>query len=64
MVANYCTYGERYDENKKYPDFEVSEDPKEWKYVERLLPMVTVPKPVAETSVDGWKQPTGKIYFY
>lgn len=44
-----------------YTDFEVSKDPKEWSYVERLLASKTVPP--APTSIDkefpsGWKPTT------
>ncbi|XP_063229363.1 large ribosomal subunit protein mL49 [Bacillus rossius redtenbacheri] len=38
------------------PEFEVSKSPDEWKYVERLLPLKTVPKPKPKTEYpSGWK---------
>ncbi|CAB3375999.1 Hypothetical predicted protein [Cloeon dipterum] len=42
---------------KKYPDVEVSRDPAEWRFVERLLPMKTVPAPrsTTETLPSGWR---------
>ncbi|XP_055855937.1 probable 39S ribosomal protein L49, mitochondrial [Episyrphus balteatus] len=42
----------------EYPEVEVIKNPPEWKFVERLLPSPTVPKPVAKKEYpSGWKPP-------
>jgi len=47
------------DPDKKYPDVEVIKNPEQWKWVEKLLPVRTVPVPPSITSEipSGW-QPT------
>ena len=49
------------DHNEVPYEFEETNDPNEWKYVERLLPVLTVPevkpKPVYPS---GWRPQTGK----
>lgn len=45
------------DPNAKYTDVEVSKNPEEWKWVERLLPQKMVPAPPADKTefASGWK---------
>ncbi|XP_053998532.1 probable 39S ribosomal protein L49, mitochondrial [Hylaeus anthracinus] len=51
-----------YNETEQYPDYEISNDPREWEYVTRLLPPTVVPVPPLEEKVlpSGWKPPTVK----
>ncbi|XP_011152519.1 probable 39S ribosomal protein L49, mitochondrial isoform X2 [Harpegnathos saltator] len=52
-----------------YTDYEITKDPNEWKYVERLLPYKTIPKPpTGDIKLpSGWKpacaSPTDYPYF-
>ncbi|XP_037935925.1 probable 39S ribosomal protein L49, mitochondrial [Teleopsis dalmanni] len=44
---------------EEYPNVEVVHNPPEWKYVERVLPQIIVPKPeVKKEYPSGWKLPT------
>ncbi|XP_011187216.1 probable 39S ribosomal protein L49, mitochondrial [Zeugodacus cucurbitae] len=44
---------------EKYPEVEIVRDAPEWKYVERLLPQKTIPKPVKKAEYpSGWKPQT------
>ncbi|XP_068159753.1 large ribosomal subunit protein mL49 [Drosophila tropicalis] len=41
---------------EQYPEIEVVQNPPEWKYVERLLPPKTVPKPLPKNEYpSGWQ---------
>ncbi|KAH8420589.1 hypothetical protein KR009_011706, partial [Drosophila setifemur] len=43
----------------KYPEVEVHKQPPEWRFVERLLPPTTVPKPVEKKDYpSGWRPQT------
>ncbi|XP_011312952.1 probable 39S ribosomal protein L49, mitochondrial [Fopius arisanus] len=46
-----------YNEEKKYTDFEVSKDPKEWMFVERCVKLKHIPNPPKniENLPSGWK---------
>ncbi|XP_055906612.1 probable 39S ribosomal protein L49, mitochondrial [Eupeodes corollae] len=42
----------------EYPEVEVIKNPPEWKFVERLIPSVAVPKPVPKPEYpSGWRPP-------
>ncbi|XP_053951186.1 probable 39S ribosomal protein L49, mitochondrial [Anastrepha ludens] len=44
---------------EQYPEIEIVHNAPEWKYVERLLPPKTVPKPIAKSEYpSGWKPQT------
>ncbi|KZC14481.1 PREDICTED: probable 39S ribosomal protein L49, mitochondrial [Dufourea novaeangliae] len=51
-----------YEDPSKYTDYEVTNDPQEWEYVERLLRPQIIPKPPLENQEypSGWKPPTAK----
>ncbi|XP_076290717.1 mitochondrial ribosomal protein L49 [Lasioglossum baleicum] len=51
-----------YEDPSKYTDYEVTRDPKEWEYVERLLRPKVIPVPELENReyASGWKPPTAK----
>ncbi|XP_078047246.1 mitochondrial ribosomal protein L49 [Augochlora pura] len=51
-----------YENPSKYTDYEVTKDPKEWEYVERLLGNKIVPMPPLEKKeyASGWTPPTAK----
>ncbi|XP_076669868.1 mitochondrial ribosomal protein L49 [Andrena cerasifolii] len=51
-----------YKDPSHYTDYEVTRDPKEWEYVERLLKPKTVPVPPLENKKlpSGWKPPVAK----
>lgn len=55
-----------YGDPSKYTDYEVSKDPKEWEYVERLLKPKTIPKPCMDKKEypSGWKPPVCKPHDY
>lgn len=55
-----------YTKPEDYTDYEITKDPDEWKYVERLLPYKTVPKPPTEDVElpSGWKPQCGKVLLY
>uniref|UniRef100_A0A1A9WX34 Large ribosomal subunit protein mL49 n=1 Tax=Glossina brevipalpis TaxID=37001 RepID=A0A1A9WX34_9MUSC len=43
---------------EKYPEIEIVKNPPEWKYVERVLPKLVIPKPLERTEYpSGWKPP-------
>lgn len=48
-----------YKDPSNYTGFEITSDPNEWKYVERLFPYKTVPAPPmnVETTPSGWVPP-------
>ncbi|XP_014476018.1 PREDICTED: probable 39S ribosomal protein L49, mitochondrial [Dinoponera quadriceps] len=48
-----------YTKPENYTDYEITKDPNEWKYVERLLPYKTIPKPpTGDVKLpSGWKPP-------
>ncbi|KAK0087687.1 hypothetical protein PV325_000344 [Microctonus aethiopoides] len=48
-----------YSEDQKYTDYEISQDPTEWRYVERLFRPKHIPIPPKnlEVSASGWKSP-------
>lgn len=46
----------------RHVDYIETNDPEEWKYVERLLPPRTVPQPIPRTEYpSGWKPPNDEI---
>ena len=51
-----------YKDPSHYTDYEVTKDPQEWEYVERLLKAKTVPLPPLENKElpSGWKPPVAK----
>lgn len=55
----------KYSDPTKYTDYEVTKDPKEWEYVERVLKPKVIPVPCLENKEysSGWKPPVGKFYF-
>ncbi|XP_076648173.1 mitochondrial ribosomal protein L49 [Halictus rubicundus] len=59
--GSYTTSPE-YKDPSKYTDYEVTRDPKEWEYVERLLKPKIIPEPQFENKEypSGWKPPTAK----
>ncbi|XP_032679892.1 probable 39S ribosomal protein L49, mitochondrial [Odontomachus brunneus] len=58
-----------YTKPEDYTNYEITKDPNEWKYVERLLPYKTIPKPPTGNIElpSGWKpqlaSPTDYPYF-
>ncbi|XP_051155392.1 probable 39S ribosomal protein L49, mitochondrial [Leptopilina boulardi] len=54
---SYYLTEERYKDPSKYTKFEITSDPNEWKYVERLLPYKVVPVPPnnIDVTASGWK---------
>ncbi|XP_013410396.1 probable 39S ribosomal protein L49, mitochondrial [Lingula anatina] len=58
-------YGEEVDKKVRVKgtltDVEVSTDPEEWKYVERLLPKDTIPDPPDHRTPSGWVPPAENI---
>ncbi|XP_076169061.1 mitochondrial ribosomal protein L49 [Ptiloglossa arizonensis] len=51
-----------YDDSLQYTDYEITKDPQEWEYVERLLKLKVVPIPPLENKKfpSGWIAPTSK----
>lgn len=49
-------------DESKLPEFEISKDPKEWAFVEQLMPspMVPMPKVTVGPTPSGWVPPRGK----
>lgn len=56
----------QYTESSKYTDYEVTKDPQEWEYVERLLKPKSIPIPCLENKEypSGWKPPISKPQEY
>ncbi|KAK2580327.1 hypothetical protein KPH14_001225 [Odynerus spinipes] len=52
-----------YKDPSHYTDYDVSKDPVEWSYVERLMRYKTIPKPPStdKTLPSGWKPATAKL---
>lgn len=49
------------DDLSKYTNYEVTQNPEEWKYVEQLLPDKLIPEPKYEPNLpSGYKPPTVK----
>lgn len=48
-----------YNEENKYTDYEISQDPAEWSYVERLFKPKFIPTPpkYVDVTASGWKSP-------
>ncbi|XP_043529255.1 probable 39S ribosomal protein L49, mitochondrial [Frieseomelitta varia] len=56
----------KYKDSSEYTDYEVTKDPKEWEYVERLLKPKVIPAPCLENKEypSGWKPPVAKPHDY
>ncbi|XP_017878548.1 probable 39S ribosomal protein L49, mitochondrial [Ceratina calcarata] len=56
----------KYLDPSKYTDYEVTTDPKEWEYVERLLKPKAIPTPCMDNKEypSGWKPPVSKPHDY
>ncbi|XP_043252386.1 probable 39S ribosomal protein L49, mitochondrial [Colletes gigas] len=52
----------KYIDSAQYANYEVTQDPEEWEYVERILKPKLVPEPpLQDTNLpSGWKPPTSK----
>lgn len=55
-----------YKDPSHYTDYEVSKDPAEWSFVERLMRYKVIPKPPSTDKVlpSGWKPPTANVKEY
>lgn len=61
-VRHSHNIGKKVGDPSEYTDFEIIENPPEWKYVERILPMKYIPNPkVKDTYPSGWQPPTGML---
>ena len=49
----------------KLPEFETSNDPKEWQFVERLIPLEIIPEPkeFKDKAPSGWVPQRGSKHF-
>ncbi|PSN51700.1 putative 39S ribosomal protein L49 [Blattella germanica] len=46
-----------------YTDVEISKSPEEWKFVERLLPLETIPKPTPKSDYpSGWRPSIARLW--
>lgn len=52
----------KYTKPEDYTDYEITKDPNEWKYVERILGYKRIPKPPTEDAKlpSGYKSASGK----